>query len=366
MINIIGAGPAGCYAGYLLAKSGYNVRIFEEHSEIGKPVQCTGLLTDSIFRLLDLDDSVIIYRLNKAKICYAGKCFETKLSEVVVDRAKFDLFLADKAKKAGCEILLNHQFIGINDGRIIVKELKNNKLKEIEFSENDFLIGADGPNSKVKEIVDKKTRLSYLIGIQARVTTKADKGTFAVHLDKAPGFFAWVVPEGKGIARIGLAAKNKTKDYFDKFIQSLSIQKKDILEMQGGLIPIYNQNLDVQKDNIYLLGDAAGQVKATTGGGIIPGLIASKCLAESIVKNKNYKALLNRRLTNSLRTHLKIRKILDNFTDMDFQRLIKLCNQAKVRNALSKTDRDNPIKLILSILISEPRFLLFLKNAVKA
>ena len=53
MIAIVGAGPAGSYLGHLLAKEGKDVCIFEEHSRIGSPVQCTGIVTHSIEKFLE-------------------------------------------------------------------------------------------------------------------------------------------------------------------------------------------------------------------------------------------------------------------------------------------------------------------------
>jgi geranylgeranyl reductase family protein len=361
MINIIGAGPVGCYAGYLLAKAGKDVRIFEEHKEIGTPVQCTGLVTNSINKIIRLGKEVVLNKIKKASIYTGENHFETNLSEFVLDRKKFDKSLALRAQKAGCKIFLRHKFIGINNKKIIIKDLKNKKLKKVDFNEDDLLIGADGPNSIVRHYVDK-TKIRNWVGVQARAKLKTSGDTFEVYLDKAPGFFGWVVPETKNTVRIGLAASNKPNYYFEKLLNSNNIKKTDIMELQGGLIPRYDPKLRVQKNNIYLLGDAATQVKATTGGGIIPGLIAAKCLADSIIYSKDYAKLLKRRLNLSLSLHLKLRKILDNFSEKDTKYLIKLCNQKKIKKTLGRTDRENPIKLLLLLAIKEPRFLFFLKN----
>jgi geranylgeranyl reductase family protein len=361
MINIIGAGPIGCYAGYLLAKAGKKVRIFEEHKEIGSPVQCTGLVTNSINKIIKLDQGVIVNKIKKARIYGGEDYFETNLSEFVLDRNRFDKSLAKKATKAGCRIFLNSKFIGINNKKIIIKNLKNKKLKKIDFNDGDLLIGADGPNSIVRHYVDK-TKTQNWVGVQAIAKLRTSGDTFEVYLDKASGFFGWVVPESKNAVRIGLAAKDRPNYYFERLLKSKGVKKKDIIELQGGLIPRYNPKLKVQKDNLYLLGDAASQVKATTGGGIIPGLIAAKCLADSIIYRRDYGKLLKRRLSPSLSLHLKLRRVLDKFSQKDNNYLVKLCNQTKIKRILAKTDRENPMKLLFSLVVREPRFLLFLKN----
>jgi flavin-dependent dehydrogenase len=67
MISIIGAGPVGCYTGYLLAKAGKKVQIFEEHKEIGIPIQCTGIVTKDIFNFINYNKKIFINKLEKVK-----------------------------------------------------------------------------------------------------------------------------------------------------------------------------------------------------------------------------------------------------------------------------------------------------------
>src|SRR3989344_8423607 len=150
MIYIIGAGPAGCYTAYFLAKAGNKVKVFEEHREIGKPVQCTGLVTNHISEILRDDEfkKTIANEINSAKIVAPnGTSAEIKLNECVIDRKKFDRYLASKAAKAGSEIHTTHKFIGIKNNELI---FENNKvIKLIRLNKDDVLIGADGPNSCV-------------------------------------------------------------------------------------------------------------------------------------------------------------------------------------------------------------------------
>ena len=68
MITVVGAGPAGCYAAYRLAQAGKTVQIFEEHNEVGVPVQCTGIVTSSIMNILKLKKECIINEVSRVKI----------------------------------------------------------------------------------------------------------------------------------------------------------------------------------------------------------------------------------------------------------------------------------------------------------
>ena len=68
MITIIGAGPVGSYSAYLLAKKGKEVSVFEEHKDIGLPIQCTGIVTNEIQKIIHLDSETIVNNVTKARI----------------------------------------------------------------------------------------------------------------------------------------------------------------------------------------------------------------------------------------------------------------------------------------------------------
>ena len=112
---------------------------------------------------------------------------------------------------------------------------------------------------------------------------------------------------------------------------------------------------------MYLIGDAATQVKATTGGGIIPSLKAAQTLCDCITNKKNYNKEFKRQSGRELFLHLKIRNLLNKFSDKDYDRLLNLMDKEEVRKILKKYDRDTPIPLVASLLLKEPRFLFFSK-----
>jgi flavin-dependent dehydrogenase len=113
---------------------------------------------------------------------------------------------------------------------------------------------------------------------------------------------------------------------------------------------------------VYLVGDAAGQVKATTGGGIIQAMTAAQALADSIINKKNYELEWRKRLGKDLWIHLQMRKIMDKFNDKDWQYLIRLFSKKRNKAILEKYDRDYPSRFVFKLLLSEPRFLYFIKH----
>ncbi|MCK4521053.1 MAG: NAD(P)/FAD-dependent oxidoreductase, partial [Nanoarchaeota archaeon] len=254
MISIIGAGPAGSYLGYLLAKNNKDVSIFEEHSKIGLPVQCTGIVTSSIKDIIKLKKDIITNEIGKARIFSPNNRFtEIKLKNknIIIDREKFDSYIADMALRQGAKIFLNHRFIENKKNVAIIKDKTNSKTKKIRF---DKLIGADGPLSPVAKSNNLLGKRRFWHGIQARAKIKNEN---IVEFYPYFGTFAWVVPENKETVRVGLISNRYTNVLFRNFLKLKDITNNKIIDYQSGLIPVYNPKTKTAKNNIYLLGDAA-------------------------------------------------------------------------------------------------------------
>lgn len=118
----------------------------------------------------------------------------------------------------------------------------------------------------------------------------------------------------------------------------------------------------IQKNNIFLIGDAAGMVKATTGGGIIPGMKAAKTLCDCILNSKNYTKEFKKKVGKSLWMHMKIRDILNKFNDKDYGNLLKYIKQKRIKGILAKNTRESPVKLVIKMLFLEPRFIRFIRK----
>ncbi len=371
MITIIGAGPVGCHAAALLAKKGRQVRVFEEHGSIGRPVQCTGIVTKSISEVLRLRNEFIVNRLRYARLhAPDGGSVDIKTRDVVIDRARFDNHIAEQAKKNGAEILLNSRVTGIrrssdgkSKGRKIKIRIADKNRRKIRVDETDILVGADGPKSLVSRFIGNKMP-EFWVGVQAVVKMPVDARTYSVYFgDDIPGFFGWVVPENESRARVGIATTRNPNTVFKRFIKRFG--KCKIMEMQGGLIPRYDPRTRLYDDDIYVVGDAATQVKATTGGGLVPGMKAAECMTRTIFGNKSYARELAG-VSRELATSLLLRKMLDRFDEHDYNRLIEICGSEKMKNVLDKDDRDRPSKIVFKSLIKEPKLLLFMKTLFRA
>jgi digeranylgeranylglycerophospholipid reductase len=123
-IAIIGGGPVGCYCAYLLAKSGHNVSVYEEHKEIGSPVQCTGLLTSDFDQFAIPMKSFLINSFSEVEINSPHVNVSLKQKEYLVCRKKFDNCLAKMASTEGANLFLGHSFQSKEGKYIVIKMLK--------------------------------------------------------------------------------------------------------------------------------------------------------------------------------------------------------------------------------------------------
>ncbi len=361
MITIVGAGPAGSYLAYLLAKSGRDAHIIEEHNKVGIPVQCTGIVTSSIEKFVKLPKEVVANKCSKVAVISKNNRIESETEEIVMWRSKFDEFLANMAVDAGAKLSAGCKFIALEGkDKIKIKDKKNNEIRHVK---SGIIVGADGPSSAVAKASGLNSNSKFYIGMQAKVRLKSDISSFETHFGESfPNFFGWVVPESEDTVRIGLGAFENAKGYFYKFLEKRT-GKKEVLCWESGIIPLYEPKRLIQKGNVYLIGDAASQVKATTGGGIVPSLKAAQTLCDCIIGNKDYNKEFKKHSGKELLLHLKIRGILDKFSDKDYDCLLGLMDQEKVKKILKKYDRDAPLPLVLNLLLKEPRFLQFSKFA---
>jgi len=387
---IVGAGPVGGHVARRIAEKKFKVAIFERNKHIGTPVKCAGLITSRVFDILDIQkEKVILNKIKGANIHSPSdnilKIGGDKVHALVIDREKFDNEIIKKAKEKGAEIFLENSVLSsqkIND------HIEISTLKKIDAKCN-LLIGADGPCSKIRDRFILPEPKEFLRGIGAEITN--------VHMDPdfleifvgekiAPGFFAWVIPTNdKGTtARIGLCinneAKNPPRHYLENLMKNTSCSKllknAEIIKYTGGVIPI-GALKRTYASNIMVVGDAAAQVKPTSGGGIYTGLSCANYCAdvaiESLEKNnfdanflKKYHKLWSSKLGRELFLGMSFRKIFKNLKDEQFDKYIKKFQDPKITEIISKYgDIDFPSKMVKPLLRKIPSLMTLLPNIIK-
>ncbi|HHE36416.1 MAG TPA: NAD(P)/FAD-dependent oxidoreductase [Candidatus Woesearchaeota archaeon] len=347
MITIIGGGPVGCYLASLLADD-FEVRVYEEHSRVGLPVQCTGIVTQGIYRFIPKKNDFVINQAENVRV-FAPNNKHLKLRlgrpDLIINRTRFDEYFYNKARRKGVKFFFNHRFTSLTKAYVLLKDLKSRRIKKKEFS---CLIGADGPLSSVANNTGLIKHREYFVGLQAVIKKKNNN---IIDFYPSKQGFGWAVPENKNTLRVGVASRANPKECFKNLLKKY---KGRILSKQGGLIPLFNPYSAFSKKNVFLVGDAAGFVKATTGGGIIPGLISAEILAYALKHNLSYNAGIYLHLYPSLWLHLKLRQLMNSFTSKDWNQLIKNLDNHQAKKVLGETSRDDLFKLLFSLLTRNP------------
>jgi len=361
---IVGASISGNYLSYLLSKANLTIAVIEEHKEIGLPFQCAGIVSQKLSQLIDLPKDIILNRVNVAKIVApSGKFIKLSGEEnpYIIDRIALDRLFYEKVK-------MNNKifyFLGekFKSFKYLIKDQQKYVL--IETSKRKIrakmLIGCDGPLSLVAKSFGIKNEVIY--AIQIRVKSNFSQNEASMFFDPQwKELFGWIVPEGNNnIYRIGLASAKNTKKNFENFLKRLGINIDKKIDQQGGIIPYGIMNKSAF-DNVLLLGDAAGQVKATTGGGIVMLLISAKfaayCIKRCFKSNKfsrktirNYyeKPCLSA-IGKQLKLHYFISMLFENFTNDDFEAFFKIIKITNIEKLISLYgDMDFPRSLIIRL-----------------
>ena len=224
------------------------------------------------------------------------------------------------------------------------------------------IIGADGTFSRVAKIANGNGHqttpiLQAIVNLPDEFQTGTTKVWF--HPEYTP-YFYWLIPQSKRQAAVGFIARESknAKANLERFLRRLNLKAT---EMQAARIPAYTYGTKpwrrIAGAEIFLVGDAAAQVKVTTVGGLVTGLRGAKAAAQAILRRTDYRREL-RPLRRELNLHLFIRWVLNSFHSKDYDRLLGLLNEKTIR-LLSRTNRDQAAGILWRILLAQPRLLKF-------
>lgn len=294
---VIGAGPAGLVAAADLAARGRSVVVLEEHPEVGKPVHCTGVLGYDAFAELDLPKDAILALSTAAAFRHeAGEpvIVDTdRIIAAVVDRAVFDSRLAERARAQGADIRTA------------------SRVDTLTVTGAGVVVGVRGAPAPLHARVcvlacGANYRFNRELGLgvpKTFVQTAQVEMPFApmpridVRLgrDLAPGGFAWAVPfqrDAQAHVRLGLFCDSEAARRFRAFAAAVAaeagVDPAAIPEARLKMLPLSPVRRTVS-DRVVAVGDAAGMVKPTTGGGIyyslLSGRLAADVLGEALARD---------------------------------------------------------------------------------
>jgi len=362
-VSVIGASASGLFTAYLLAKEGVGVEVYERGNVLGR-LPRTLIVTNKINEILDfIPEEAIINRVRYIELSSRSRSARLELNspDLVVEREKLLNLLARLAKGAGAEIVFRHQFEGFAQfGRKIVVSLKNLETDEVYRRSTDILIGADGVQSAVARAAScNGHHLSALL--QARVSlpgnVRPDTSQVWFNPDRTR-YFYWLIPESDQVATVGLIAEDprRAESGLRAFLQQ---QQLEPLEFQSAPVPMHRfelmSNVPGGDRNVFVVGDAAGQVKVTTVGGVVTGLHGARALATAVLNGRNYRKEL-RGLKRELDLHLLIRHVLNWFNEKDYDELIAMLDGG-LKDILEESTRDELSKSFMSLILEEPRLI---------
>jgi geranylgeranyl reductase family protein len=342
-VVVIGAGPAGLIAARQLAERGHDVVVLEEHPRIGVPAHCTGLLGLDAFTELDIPRHTIVDTTRAARfVAPDGSSVMVESDRVhaaIVDRARFDQALADRSRAAGAELRSSARVRSIDVSDVSVRITADNHDHPITARACVLACGAS-------------YRFNRQLGLgvpRAFVQSAQLERAFAgpehveVHLGRsvAPRGFAWVVPfrrDGQPFQRLGLMADARAAARFHAFATDLrsrfGLRDGDWPAPRLKILPL-GPVAKTFGPRLLAIGDAAGLVKPTTGGGIYYSLISGQFAAETLdealraddlreARLRPYETRWRDRLGAEIRIGLAFRLLASRLNDRGIDALIEL------------------------------------------
>jgi len=171
-------------------------------------------------------------------------------------------------------------------------------------------------------------------------------------------YFYWLIPESAERGALGVIGEHgqETKRCFERFMEKKRLEP---LEWQGARIPVYRNWVPVRRQigngEVYLVGDAAAQVKVSTVGGIVTGFRGALGVAEALLNQSKGRELAA--LRRELGTHWMIRRALHHFQQKDYSQLVDVLD-ASTRESLGEIHRDESTRLLWNLVRRQPRLAL--------
>lgn len=361
-VIVVGAGPIGSYTAYQLAEVGFEVVLIEEDEEVGKDVICTGVIGTEAFERFDLPQRAIISEI-KSIVFFSPSLLTINYTPsdtlaYVVDRDIFDKEILQAAQRKGVDVHLGKQVRRINTYKDFVEVESWNEGLRAAYRQGDSLetlraklvILATGVNYRLQRSLGLGVPPSFLKGAQTEVEVKNLRQTeIYVGRQISPGSFAWAVPLGNGWARIGVLAESKGVSHLEEFLKMRFAGriKQENPRIVQKRIACGAAKRSV-KDRILAVGEAAGQVKTTTGGGVFYGLLCSEIAVHILQKAFSkgdlsqrgllqYERLWRSKLGKELKMGQWARKVLRKLTDKQIDKIFRFVREkAFIKKLLEK------------------------------
>jgi len=363
-IGVVGGSVAGLFTAHLLGQAGKRVRVFEGAENLD-PKPRTLIVTHRLREILgQVGNSSVLNEIRRFELFTDGRVARISLRhpDLVIERSKLIRDLAAAAEGSGAQISFGRRFVSLEQKTGALNlQLQRSQGATVEEAAVNTLVAADGAVSRVAKAAGWPVQTTVplvqaIVGLPEGMSSDTTRVWFIP--DDTP-YFYWLVPDSPSRGVLGLIGEEgpETRRALERFLEK---QHLEPLEYQAARIPVYSRWIPVRRrlggGEVYLVGDAAGHVKVTTVGGIVTGLRGAVGVSEAILNGKPGRKL--RDLRRELDIHLLIRRVIHNFNQTRYSRLVDLLND-RSRQDLEEHTRDEPGGVLWRLCLHQPRLLLF-------
>jgi len=352
-VVIAGASVAGLFCAREIAKAGHSVLVLEEDFEIGTPEHCGGLVSASGLQDLGIIPSTktLDSPIQKARLSSpSGVTLDIdakKQNVIVINRRELDKQIAHQAQKNGAEIKVKTSLKEFRPGQAITSA---------GVIDCKILVDARGIASIIQ-----RDRTGTLQSAQYEIYADwIQKGLVEVDFDsqKYPGFFSWVIPAGDGMGKVGVAGKGiNAVSAIEKYLEQKG--KHSIIRKVFAPIWINGPIENFVENNTVIVGDAAGQAKPTTAGGIyscgVGGILAGRAISDYL-KSKNpddlksYQKSWVQKFGKEFEKQLFARKMLERLDNSTIDKIFSTITPEMIADISNNDDFDFHTSAIIKML----------------
>lgn len=361
-VVVVGGSAAGLLTAAKVAAGGRSVRVLDAKSGLDPAPR--SLIVTHHFReqLREVADASIVNEIRRFELFTDGRSAQIALNkaDLIIERARLIPALAGQATRAGATLSFDTRFLGLGaNSRGLRLDVESGGRREGLHA--DHVVGADGATTRVGRSagwppVETVPLVQAIIKLPKDCPHDTTRVWFVP--DDTP-YFYWLIPENESRGALGIIGEgsgHETKKRIERFLQKKQMEP---LEWQGARIPVYRKWIPVERrvgnGKVFLVGDAAAQVKVSTVGGIVTGFRGAQGVADALLGVRGGAEL--RALRRELATHWLIRKTMHHFEQKHYSYLVDLLNAA-TRESLGEIHRDHSTRLLWTVLRRQPRLIL--------
>ncbi|HKT80822.1 MAG TPA: NAD(P)/FAD-dependent oxidoreductase [Vicinamibacterales bacterium] len=380
-VLIAGGGPAGLHAAEQLARHGVDVLVCEEHARVGDPVHCTGILATESFDEFDLPSETSLNTLSSARFHSPSGLVVPYFGDVpvatVIDRPAFDRVLAARAERAGARVMTAARVASLETGADGVRAVVGDWFVTARLA-----LLACGATYGMQRRLRLGLPLMHLQTAQSEIPCSMPPVDVELHFGRevAPDGFAWLVPvhrQSGASVRIGVMASSDALGCYQRFLDKVkdrcglkpatAMPRLKILPL-GAIDRTY-------ADRLLVVGDAAGLVKPTTGGGIYYSLLsarlASDVAADALRRDRLdaaalsiYESSWRERIGDELQTQTELRRAVTRLSDAEINGFFDLALTDGIMPIVRSTVKFNQHRDLIKALFRHPPARQFLFRAI--